>query len=74
MHPKGNLYVVALVLVLIGALNWGLVALNGTNLVTLASSAVISDLQTNAMVVRVVYALVGLAALFVIYKDWPVVM
>ncbi len=74
MHPKGNLYVVALVLVLIGALNWGLVALNGTNLVTLASSAVISDLETNAMVVRVVYALVGLAALFLIYKDWPVVM
>jgi uncharacterized membrane protein YuzA (DUF378 family) len=74
MHPKGNLYVIALVLVLIGAINWGLIALNGTNLVTLASSAVISDLKTNAIVVRSVYALVGLAALFVIYRDWPVVL
>jgi uncharacterized membrane protein YuzA (DUF378 family) len=71
MHPKGNLYLVALVLVLVGALNWGLIALNGTNLVTAASSAVISDMQTNAMVVRIVYALVGLAALFVIYKEVP---
>ncbi len=71
MHLKGNLYLVALVLVLVGALNWGLIALNGTNLVTAASSAVISDMQTNAMVVRIVYALVGLAALFVIYKEVP---
>ncbi len=71
MHPKGNLYLVALILVLVGALNWGLIALNGTNLVTAASSAVISDMQTNAMVVRIVYALVGLAALFVIYKEVP---
>ena len=74
MHPKGNLYVIALVLVLIGAINWGLIALNGTNAVTLASSAVISDLKINAIVVRSVYALVALAALFVIYRDWPVVM
>jgi uncharacterized membrane protein YuzA (DUF378 family) len=74
MHPKGNLYVVALVLVLIGAINWGLIALNGTNLVTAASTAVISDMQTNAMVVRSVYALVGLAALYLVYRDWPVVM
>jgi uncharacterized membrane protein YuzA (DUF378 family) len=73
MHPKGNLYVIALVLVLIGAINWGLIALNGTNLVTLASSTVLSDLKTNAMVVRSVYALVGLAALYVVYRDWPVV-
>lgn len=71
MHPKGNLYLVALILVLVGALNWGLIALNGTNVVTAASSAVISDMQTNAMVVRIVYALVGLAALFVIYKELP---
>ena len=73
MHPKGNLYVIALVLVLIGAINWGLIALNGTNLVTLASSAVVSDLKTNAMIVRSVYALVGLAALYVVYRDWPIV-
>jgi uncharacterized membrane protein YuzA (DUF378 family) len=71
MHPKGNLYLVALVLVLVGALNWGLIALNGTNLVTAATSAIITDMETNAMIVRVVYALVGLAALFVIYKEWP---
>lgn len=73
MNPKGNAYVVALVLVIIGALNWGLIALNGTNLVTAASSAVISDVATNAMVVRTVYAVVGLAALYVLYRDWPIV-
>lgn len=71
MNPKGNAYVVALVLVIIGALNWGLIALNGTNLVTAASSAVVSNLSTNAMVVRTVYAVVGLAALYVLYRDWP---
>lgn len=73
MNPKGNAYVVALVLVIIGALNWGLIALNGTNLVTAASSAVVSSPATNAMVVRTVYAVVGLAALYVLYRDWPLV-
>ena len=73
MNPKGNAYVVALVLVIIGALNWGLIALNGTNLVTAASSAVVSNPATNAMVVRTVYAVVGLAALYVLYRDWPLV-
>lgn len=73
MNPKGKLYVVALVLVLIGALNWGLIALNGTNLVTAATSAATSNPSTMAVVVRSVYAAVALAALYVLYKDWPLV-
>lgn len=71
MNPKGYAYVVALVLVIIGALNWGLIALNGTNLVTVTSSAVVPNPSTNAVVVRTVYAVVGLAALYVLYRDWP---
>jgi uncharacterized membrane protein YuzA (DUF378 family) len=73
MNPKGKTYVVALILVIIGALNWGLIALNGTNLVTAASSAVLSNPSTNAMVVRTVYAVVGVASLYVLYRDWPIV-
>jgi uncharacterized membrane protein YuzA (DUF378 family) len=72
-HPKGTLYLVAYVLVIIGALNWGAVALNGTNLVTAASSAVLSDDYANRMVVRSVYALVALSALYLVYRDWPLV-
>lgn len=50
---------VAIVLVIIGAVNWGLYAL-GYNLVDLIFSAV-SWLETT------VYALVGLAGLYMIY-------
>ena len=57
MNPKGKLYVVALVLVIIGALNWGLIALNGTNLVTAATSVATSDPSTVAVVVRTVQKL-----------------
>jgi uncharacterized membrane protein YuzA (DUF378 family) len=73
MNPKGKLYVVALVLVIIGALNWGLIALNGTNLVTLATTAVTSKPSKIAIAVRTVYGCVGLAALYVLYRDWPLV-
>ena len=69
-HPKGNAYLVALVLVLIGAINWGLISLNGTNVVTAATSAVVSDVETQVTINRVVYALVGLAAIYLIYREW----
>ena len=68
-HPKGNAYLVALVLVLIGAINWGLISLNATNVVTAATSAVVSDVETQVTINRIVYALVGLAAVYIIYRE-----
>ena len=53
----------ALVLVIVGALNWGLVGLFGYNLVE-------SLLGAWPLVVRVVYALVGLSALWVAYTAY----
>ena len=68
---KGNLYVVALVLVLIGALNWGLVALNDSNAVTGLANAVGLKGSTWVYTVKTVYVLVAISALYVLYKDWP---
>ncbi len=69
-HPKGKAYLVALVLVIIGAVNWGLISLNGTNVVTAATSAVVSDIETQVTINRVIYGLVGLAALYIVYREW----
>ena len=53
---------IALVLLVIGGLNWGLVAIDpGYDLV-----AMIAGAQT-AMLAKIVYALVGLSALYTIY-------
>jgi uncharacterized membrane protein YuzA (DUF378 family) len=65
-----KLVVAALVLVIIGALNWGLIALNGTNAVTMITSATGLDLSTQAMVNRLIYALVGISAIIVAYHSW----
>ena len=52
---------IALILLIIGGLNWGLVAINGNyNLVTMLFGSV-------PMLVTIVYALVGIAALYTIY-------
>ena len=51
---------VAIVLVIIGGLNWGLVGIFDFNLV----SAIFGDMSSLS---RVVYALVGLSALMLIY-------
>lgn len=51
---------IAGILVIIGALNWGLVGLLNMNLVT-------SILGDGSMLTTVVYALVGLSGLIVIY-------
>ena len=58
MANKNVLDWIALVLVIIGGLNWGLVAINPAyNIVSMLGS----------MVATIVYALVGLAALYMIY-------
>ena len=51
---------IAFVLVIVGALNWGLVAL-GFNLVEFLFSSV-------PIVMTIIYALVGLSALYMIYS------
>lgn len=48
------------ILVIVGALNWGLAAL-GYNLVTLLFGSI-------PMLVTLVYALIGLSGLYLIYK------
>ncbi len=53
-------HMVALVLVLVGALNWGLVGLFGFNLVSYL-------LGSWPMVERVVYVLVGLSAVLMVF-------
>jgi uncharacterized membrane protein YuzA (DUF378 family) len=65
-----KLVVVAVVLVIIGAINWGLIALNGTNAVTMITSATGLDLSTQAMINRLIYALVGVSGLVVAYHSW----
>ena len=51
---------IALVLVIIGGLNWGLVGAGGWDLVQIIFGSV-------AWLARVVYILVGLAALYMLY-------
>lgn len=53
---------VALALVVIGAINWGLVGLLGLNLV----NAVVGT----GMLERIVYVLVGLAGLWLAWEKW----
>ena len=53
------IYTTALVLVIIGGLNWGLVGLFDYNLVD-------SLFGTGSALARVIYALVGLSALYVL--------
>ncbi len=56
---KNALDVGALILLVVGGLNWGLIGLLGFNIVSvLFGSGVIS---------RIIYTLVGLSALYVIY-------
>ncbi len=57
MDNKKIVDLVALVLVIVGAINWGLIGLTGMNLVT-------SLLGDGTMLTRVVYILVGLSGLY----------
>lgn len=54
---------VALVLVVVGAVNWGLVGALGTNLVS-------SLLGDGSLFEKVVYLLVGASGLYVAYLEW----
>lgn len=57
------MYVTSVVLLIIGGLNWGLIGLFKYDLV----AAIFGDLST---VSRVVYTLVGLAAIYVAVAFW----
>lgn len=63
------LYNIALTLVLIGAINWGLVSLFKFDLVAalLAGSGEFGSIST---ISRIVYGLVGLSALYVIVEQF----
>ena len=52
---------IALILLIIGGLNWGIVAINASyNLVTMLFGSI-------PILVTIIYALVGIAALYTIY-------
>lgn len=53
----------AVLLVVIGALNWGLVGLTGYNLVN-------AILGTNASLEKVVYVLIGLSGVWLVWHHW----
>lgn len=59
-----NLDSIAFILLLIGGINWGLVGAFNYNLV----STMLGD---TSMMTRVIYALVGLCALYSAYKMMP---
>ncbi|MDD5193730.1 MAG: DUF378 domain-containing protein [Candidatus Nanoarchaeia archaeon] len=50
---------IALILVIIGGINWGLFGINGTNLVAMIFGT--------SIIAKIVYILVGLAGLYMIY-------
>lgn len=58
-----SLAILALVLIVIGAINWGLIGFFGFNLV----EAIFGNSPAGVAVQRIVYALVGLAGLFGIW-------
>jgi uncharacterized membrane protein YuzA (DUF378 family) len=59
MAKKSAVDVIALILVIVGAINWGLVGLFGFNLV--------ESILGTGMLTTIVYDLVGLAGLWTIY-------
>lgn len=65
-----SLYIVCLILVIVGALNWGLVGAANFNLVSSVTSLVSSNPSTVNTANRVIYVAVGLAALYVLWCDW----
>ena len=67
---KINLYRALLYIIVIGALNWGLVGAANFNLVSSLTSLVSSSPTTVNMVNRTVYVVVGAAALYVLWENW----
>lgn len=60
-----TLDVIALTLLIIGGLNWGLVGLFNYDLVT-------SLFGAGTMATKIVYAIVGVAGLYSLYLYWPI--
>jgi hypothetical protein len=58
-----SLQMIAVLLVVVGALNWGLVGLLGINVVS-------SVLGAGSIFERIVYILVGLAGVVVAWNEW----
>jgi uncharacterized membrane protein YuzA (DUF378 family) len=65
-----SLYIVCLVLVILGALNWGLVGAANFNLVSSIHTLISSNPSTVNMLNRIAYVVVGVAALYVLWADW----
>ncbi len=63
MKEKGTLFCVAMILVLIGGINWGLVGLLNLDLVALI-------LGSMPIIQKLVYIVIGLSAVFVIFKKF----
>lgn len=63
MKEKGTPFCIAMILVLIGGINWGLVGLVNLDLVALL-------LGSMPIIQKLVYILVGLSAVFVIFKKF----
>jgi uncharacterized membrane protein YuzA (DUF378 family) len=63
MAEKSALDILAMVLVIIGGLNWGLMALFNLDLV----QAILGSIP---MLAKAVYVLVGLSALYVLYAQF----
>ena len=59
MHKKTALDLVVLILLIVGAVNWGLVGLMNINIVS-------STLGDGTMLAKVVYAIIGLSGLYAI--------
>ena len=53
---------IALIILVIGALNWGVLGVSGLNLIAAAAAA----LKLGAIATKVAYIVIGLAALYVI--------
>ncbi len=61
-EPK--LFIISIILVIIGGLNWGAIGLFRTNVIQSVNNATFRS----EWLVRVIYILVGLAALYLIFK------
>lgn len=58
MNKQGSLHMIALILIIIGGLNWGLVGLFNLDLVGTVFGG------TRSMLSRIIFTLVGIAAIY----------
>jgi uncharacterized membrane protein YuzA (DUF378 family) len=62
LHVKRTIEFIAHILVIIGALNWGLIGIFGVNIVTVLSK------YTTPMIQPFIYGLVGLSGLYLLFR------